>query len=72
MDCGWYWYSPFLARLRSYKEVPYKADLICLHRDKENLSFEKELPTYTASQALLHFYSLVWRMIPRFYSSNSN
>lgn len=39
--------------------MTHKADLICLHRDKENIPFEKELQTYTVSQALLHFHSLV-------------
>ncbi|AKH37661.1 MULTISPECIES: ferredoxin reductase domain-containing protein [Nitrosomonas] len=46
---------PFLAWLRSYK-VAHRADLIYLHRDKENVPFEKELQTYAASQA---FYIII-------------
>ncbi|SDW43954.1 ferric reductase-like transmembrane domain-containing protein [Nitrosomonas communis] len=55
--------TPFLALLRSDK-VDQKTDLIYLHREKENVPFEKELQTYAANQELLHFHSLAMENDP--------
>lgn len=49
--------TPFLALLRS-QSVTRHTDLVYVHRESENIPYEKELQNFATSQTLLHFQSL--------------